>query len=168
MDSDVMLIELIKDDEYPSGDDLNKDDDVGEEEFEGNHFDKFPTCSELADEKSNDDRINLPDGTQKEVTMVGNVKLTKSLTLFNVFYVPDFKFNLLSVGRMGHTSLSKMTNINDCKSLDTSDFFCDTCLIAKNHRLLFNRSTTSSSVPFELLHVDLWGLYKTLDLNGAQ
>ncbi|GJS25067.1 hypothetical protein Tco_0453699 [Tanacetum coccineum] len=41
MDSDVMLIELVKDDEYPSGDELNKDDDVGEEEFEGNHFDKF-------------------------------------------------------------------------------------------------------------------------------
>ncbi|GKA80339.1 hypothetical protein Tco_0786935 [Tanacetum coccineum] len=48
MDSDVMLIELIKDDEYHSGDELNKDDDVGEEEFKGNHFDKFPTCSELA------------------------------------------------------------------------------------------------------------------------
>ncbi|GJT23377.1 hypothetical protein Tco_0893314 [Tanacetum coccineum] len=48
MDSDVMLLELIKDDEYPSGDELNKDDDVGEQEFEGNHFDKFPTCSELA------------------------------------------------------------------------------------------------------------------------
>ncbi|GKB07388.1 MAK10-like protein [Tanacetum coccineum] len=47
MDSDVMLIELIKDDEYLSGDELNKDDDVGEE-FEGNHFDKFPTYSELA------------------------------------------------------------------------------------------------------------------------
>ncbi|GJR93456.1 hypothetical protein Tco_0265630 [Tanacetum coccineum] len=40
----VMLIELIKDDEYPSDDELNKDDDVGEEEFEGNHIDKFPTC----------------------------------------------------------------------------------------------------------------------------
>ncbi|GJW56140.1 hypothetical protein Tco_0102871 [Tanacetum coccineum] len=48
MDSDVMLIELIKDDEYPSGDELNKDGDVEEEEFEGNHFDKFPTCSELS------------------------------------------------------------------------------------------------------------------------
>ncbi|GKB80350.1 hypothetical protein Tco_0947245 [Tanacetum coccineum] len=48
IDSGVMLIELIKDDEYPSDDELNKDDDVGEEEFEGNHFDKFPTCSELA------------------------------------------------------------------------------------------------------------------------
>ncbi|GJZ79170.1 hypothetical protein Tco_0644007 [Tanacetum coccineum] len=48
IDSDVMLIELIKDDEYPSDNELNKDDDVGEEEFEGNHFDKFPTCGELA------------------------------------------------------------------------------------------------------------------------
>ncbi|GKD52842.1 hypothetical protein Tco_1286229 [Tanacetum coccineum] len=57
--------------------------------------------------------------------------------------------------RMGHISLSKM--ISDCKSLDVSDFFCDTCMIAKNHRLLFNRSTTVSSFPFELLHVDLWG-----------
>ncbi|GJS83851.1 hypothetical protein Tco_0750392 [Tanacetum coccineum] len=47
MDSDVMLVELIKDDEYPSDNELNVDDDVGEEEFERNHFDKFPTCSEL-------------------------------------------------------------------------------------------------------------------------
>ncbi|GKA22158.1 hypothetical protein Tco_0708120 [Tanacetum coccineum] len=43
-----MLIELIKDDKYPSGDELNKDEDVGEEEFKGNQFDKFLTCSELA------------------------------------------------------------------------------------------------------------------------
>ncbi|GJS99780.1 hypothetical protein Tco_0820950 [Tanacetum coccineum] len=48
MDSDVMLIELIKDDEYPSDENLNEDDDLAEEEFEGNHFDKFLTCSELA------------------------------------------------------------------------------------------------------------------------
>ncbi|GKD31311.1 hypothetical protein Tco_1242089 [Tanacetum coccineum] len=52
MDSDVMLIELIKDGEYPSDEKLNKDDDLGEDEFEGNHFDKFPTCSELAYHKS--------------------------------------------------------------------------------------------------------------------
>nr|GFB12478.1 MAK10-like protein [Tanacetum cinerariifolium] len=48
IDSDVMLIELIKDDEHPSDDELNKDDDVGEEEFEENHFDKFSTCGKLA------------------------------------------------------------------------------------------------------------------------
>nr|GEX60570.1 protein kinase-like domain, concanavalin A-like lectin/glucanase domain protein [Tanacetum cinerariifolium] len=43
-----MLIELIKDDEYPIDNELNEDDDVREEEFERNHFDKFPTCGELA------------------------------------------------------------------------------------------------------------------------
>ncbi|GKA51299.1 hypothetical protein Tco_0744495 [Tanacetum coccineum] len=195
---------------------------------------------------------SIPDGTQKEATMVGNVKFIESLTLYNVFYVPDFRFNLLFVGRLlntqnmaalffpnwflfqdlstdkvvaygkgtnhlytcnassslhdsfklpynlselqkfsfankcsstgfnvtqselsvfhdriGHTSLSKMTHINDYKSLDTTNYFCDTCLTAKNHRLPFNRSTTSSSVPFELLHVDLWGSYKTPALNGV-
>nr|GEU76179.1 protein kinase-like domain, concanavalin A-like lectin/glucanase domain protein [Tanacetum cinerariifolium] len=52
VDSDVMLIELIKDNEHPSDDVLNEDDDVGEEEFEGNHFDKFPTCGELAYHKT--------------------------------------------------------------------------------------------------------------------
>ncbi|GJW06929.1 reverse transcriptase domain-containing protein [Tanacetum coccineum] len=51
IDSDVILIELVKDDEYPINDELNKDDNEGEEEFKGNHFDKFPTCSELAYQK---------------------------------------------------------------------------------------------------------------------
>ena len=69
---------------------------------------------------------------------------------------------------MGHTSLSKMTHIIDCKSFDTSDFFCHTCMIAKHHRFPFNRSTTLSSQPFELIHVDLWGPYKTESLNGAK
>ncbi|GJR73048.1 MAK10-like protein [Tanacetum coccineum] len=48
-DSDVMLIELIKDDEYPIKEELDENEDVvEEEEFEGDHFDKFPTRSELA------------------------------------------------------------------------------------------------------------------------
>nr|GEU35311.1 MAK10-like protein [Tanacetum cinerariifolium] len=53
MDSDVMLIDITKDNEYPSDDELNKDDDVGEEEFKGYYFDKFPICSELAYHKKN-------------------------------------------------------------------------------------------------------------------
>ncbi|GJV49073.1 hypothetical protein Tco_1439285 [Tanacetum coccineum] len=44
-----MLIELIKDDEYPSDEELDENDDiVGEEEFVGDHFDKFLTRSKLA------------------------------------------------------------------------------------------------------------------------
>ncbi|GJX89507.1 hypothetical protein Tco_0341521 [Tanacetum coccineum] len=48
-DSDVMLIELIKNNNDLSEEELDENDDVlGEEEFEGDHFDKFPTKSELA------------------------------------------------------------------------------------------------------------------------
>ncbi|GJX17681.1 MAK10-like protein [Tanacetum coccineum] len=48
-DSDVMLIELIKNNDDLSEEELDENDDVlGEEEFEGDHFDKFLTRSELA------------------------------------------------------------------------------------------------------------------------
>ncbi|GJS49752.1 hypothetical protein Tco_0599873 [Tanacetum coccineum] len=48
-DSDVMLIELIKNNDDLSKEELDENDDVlGEEEFEGDHFDKFPTRNELA------------------------------------------------------------------------------------------------------------------------
>ncbi|GJW59266.1 retrotransposon ORF1 [Tanacetum coccineum] len=47
-DSDVMLIKLIKDNNNLSKEELDENDDVlGEEEFEGDHFDKFLTRSEL-------------------------------------------------------------------------------------------------------------------------
>ncbi|GJT27736.1 retrotransposon ORF1 [Tanacetum coccineum] len=47
-DSDVMLIELIKNTDDLSEEELDENDDVlGEEEFEGDDFDKFPTRSEL-------------------------------------------------------------------------------------------------------------------------
>ncbi|GJV76540.1 MAK10-like protein [Tanacetum coccineum] len=47
--SNVMLVELIKNNDCPSKEELDEDDDVlGEEGFGGHHFDKFPTRSELA------------------------------------------------------------------------------------------------------------------------
>ncbi|GJT96499.1 MAK10-like protein [Tanacetum coccineum] len=48
-DSDVMLIELIKNNDDLNEDELDENDDVlGDKEFEGDHFDKFLTKSELA------------------------------------------------------------------------------------------------------------------------
>nr|GEX37514.1 hypothetical protein [Tanacetum cinerariifolium] len=41
--------------------------------------------------------VHLPDGSSKTVTIVGQVQLTPSLILTNVFYVPDFQLNLLFV-----------------------------------------------------------------------
>ncbi|XP_071719137.1 uncharacterized protein [Rutidosis leptorrhynchoides] len=45
-------------------------------------------------------RLKLPDGTSKWVKQVGSVKINPTLTLTQVFYVPDFKVNLLSVGTL--------------------------------------------------------------------
>ncbi|OMO54213.1 Integrase, catalytic core [Corchorus capsularis] len=44
--------------------------------------------------------VNLPNKTKVEVTHVGTVKLSNSLILTNVLYVPKFTFNLISVGKL--------------------------------------------------------------------
>uniref|UniRef100_A0A803NEP2 Retrovirus-related Pol polyprotein from transposon TNT 1-94-like beta-barrel domain-containing protein n=1 Tax=Chenopodium quinoa TaxID=63459 RepID=A0A803NEP2_CHEQI len=45
-------------------------------------------------------KVSLPDGTVNLVKHVGNVSLNQIVTLENVFYIPQFKHNLLSVGRL--------------------------------------------------------------------
>ncbi|GJV30428.1 pyridoxal 5'-phosphate synthase-like subunit PDX1.2 [Tanacetum coccineum] len=48
--------------------------------------------------------VHLPDGSSKTVTIVGSVKLTPTLILTNVFYVPDFQLNLLSAGQLSQNN----------------------------------------------------------------
>ncbi|GJS34095.1 retrovirus-related pol polyprotein from transposon TNT 1-94 [Tanacetum coccineum] len=45
-------------------------------------------------------RIKFTDGTSKWVDKVESIQINSSLILYNVFYVPDFKVNLLSVGKL--------------------------------------------------------------------
>nr|GFB40710.1 hypothetical protein [Tanacetum cinerariifolium] len=47
--------------------------------------------------------VHLPDGNSKLVTTARHIQLTPSVMLFNVLYVPEFKFNLLSVGKIPNT-----------------------------------------------------------------
>lgn len=47
--------------------------------------------------------ITLPDGSTKSISVVGKIKLTLALTLHYVLFVPDFKYNLLSVGKLLNT-----------------------------------------------------------------
>jgi len=44
--------------------------------------------------------VILPDASIKIVTTIGQVSLLPNLTLHNVLYVPDFKYNLLSVSKL--------------------------------------------------------------------
>ena len=41
--------------------------------------------------------MNLPNGSQVEVTKHGRLRISKDLALNRVLHVPNFKFNLLSI-----------------------------------------------------------------------
>ncbi|XP_074265396.1 uncharacterized protein LOC141587828 [Silene latifolia] len=51
-------------------------------------------------------KVGLPDGSVKFVHMMGTVVLTDKISLFNVFYVPDFRQNLLSVSKLTFQSFT--------------------------------------------------------------
>ncbi|GKE64351.1 pyridoxal 5'-phosphate synthase-like subunit PDX1.2 [Tanacetum coccineum] len=65
--------------------------------------------------------VHLPDGNSKTVTIMGKVQLTPYLILTNVFYVPKFQLNLLSVGQLSQNhNLSAHFYSNDCCFQDPS------------------------------------------------
>ncbi|KAF7840931.1 BURP domain-containing protein BNM2A-like [Senna tora] len=178
--------------------------------------------------------VTLPDGSVKTVTFIGNAEVSKNLKLVNVLFVPEFKYNLISVGklvcdssvqvhfhssgcivqdllsksilaqgrlekslfilcknqrstncvlnvdvvnkdsdgsvawhnRLGHPSsevLLHLPIIDKC----TKHRVCDSCHLAKQTRLSFKPSSISTTACFELLHIDVWGPYKTPSISGA-
>ena len=70
--------------------------------------------------------------------------------------------------RLGHCSLSKLKHLNGCNWFDLKHLFCDTCNLAKIHRQPFVLSNNMASIPFELVHMDLWGPYKITAISGAK
>ncbi|KAK9677312.1 hypothetical protein RND81_11G135600 [Saponaria officinalis] len=188
--------------------------------------------------------VVLPDGNLKLVHQVGSIRLLLGITLDTVLIVPQFKHNLLSVGRLiqrtnlcvtfmankcwiqdlsskdvlatvekqgdlfrlqqqleddvfctsvntksvtlsnsecvhassvsllhnrlGHTSFEKLKHVPDFQLNKQKDFFCETCILSKHHVLPFPRSHSFATKCFELLHMDVWGPYKTPTLTGAR
>ena len=61
--------------------------------------------------------------------------------------------------RLGHPSFSYMKYLFPdlfSKLLD-SGFKCDTCILAKSHRVSYSTSLNKSDIPFSLIHSDVWG-----------
>lgn len=53
--------------------------------------------------------VSLPNGSRVSIHFVGSVSLISSLTLHNIFFIPEFRVNLLSVSTLLHdTSISLM------------------------------------------------------------
>ncbi|KAL2939698.1 Retrovirus-related Pol polyprotein from transposon TNT 1-94 [Bienertia sinuspersici] len=188
--------------------------------------------------------VGMPDGTMRAVKEVGTMVLGPQFILKDVLYIPEFKHNLLSIGRLmeqnklrtiftenrclfqdlsedrvsgegikhrgiynlkimnkelnsdqlsmsrdfckcnnaslnnkeqdsyllyqrlGHTSMSKLKHVFGfkCKGIDKSS--CDTCCFAKHHKLPFPVSKSITDEKFSLLHIDLWGPYRTKTITG--
>ncbi|CAA0818610.1 Uncharacterized mitochondrial protein AtMg00810, partial [Striga hermonthica] len=63
--------------------------------------------------------------------------------------------------RLGHCSYeivkSVLKSCNQSFDLNTNVTLCSICVVSKIHKLPFNDSETEYTLPFELVHSDLWG-----------
>lgn len=68
--------------------------------------------------------------------------------------------------RMGHIPFSQLQYISSSDIMNKSDFICQICPKAKQHRQPFQISSSLASQPFELIHIDTWGPYRQQTYNG--
>jgi hypothetical protein len=59
--------------------------------------------------------------------------------------------------RLGHPSFSYLRHLflNLFSTVNDSDFTCDTCIMAKIHRVPYPLSMNKSNIPFALIHYDV-------------
>ncbi|XP_074304680.1 uncharacterized protein LOC141639457 [Silene latifolia] len=70
--------------------------------------------------------------------------------------------------RLGHPSVEKLKHVNPVVMQGVNKMVCETCVLAKHHSLPFYRSLSHAKQCFDLIHMDLWGPYRTPDRTGAQ
>jgi hypothetical protein len=72
--------------------------------------------------------------------------------------------------RFGHVSFGYLKHLFPELFLNTSPplFKCETCELAKSHRVPFHPSLNKSPLPFTLIHSDVWGPAKVPTLNGSR
>lgn len=108
-----------------------------------NNLSLLINIKDLTDSKHN---ITIPDGSKHKITKIGDVQLNEFLILKNVLFVPNFHFNLISVGKIC---------LNENASIIFSKNFC-----------LIQDHLTKISLPLGKLE---HGLYYTKgkEVNGA-
>ncbi|PRQ56600.1 putative RNA-directed DNA polymerase [Rosa chinensis] len=72
--------------------------------------------------------------------------------------------------RLGHPSFGVMKKSMPSLFLGFSEsrLHCETCALAKSHRTSYPSSFHSSTMPFELIHSDVWGPSKHSTLSGMR
>ncbi|KAL2237900.1 UNVERIFIED_CONTAM: Retrovirus-related Pol polyprotein from transposon RE2 [Sesamum indicum] len=70
--------------------------------------------------------------------------------------------------RLGHASLQAVKRLVDIDlSIDANQIPCEICHKAMQTRVPFPTSVSHSNVPFDLIHMDLWGPYAAFNLLGG-
>lgn len=92
--------------------------------------------------------VFMPNGSSLSVTQVGVVKLSNTLTLQNVFYIPQFQHNLLSISQLVlHTKIKCVFSHNSCLIHDqqTNSVLATGHLTSKLFTFISHPSPTPSS-----------------------
>ena len=73
--------------------------------------------------------------------------------------------------RLGHPSFSLMKKSIPTLFIGVSEtvLHCETCVLAKSHRITYSPSISNkSTIPFELIHSDVWGPSKEPTISGMR
>uniref|UniRef100_A0A2N9EKA6 Integrase catalytic domain-containing protein n=1 Tax=Fagus sylvatica TaxID=28930 RepID=A0A2N9EKA6_FAGSY len=72
--------------------------------------------------------------------------------------------------RLGHSSFQYLQHLFPSlfSKVNVSNFHCEPCIYAKNHRVSFPLSFNKSDVPFSLIHTDVWGPSPIPTYTGVQ
>jgi hypothetical protein len=72
--------------------------------------------------------------------------------------------------RLGHPSFGYMKHLfpDLFSNISLFDLKCETCILAKSHRNTYPLSMNKSSVPFALIHSDVWGPSPTSTISGIR
>ncbi|KAL4368164.1 hypothetical protein GQ457_05G014050 [Hibiscus cannabinus] len=77
--------------------------------------------------------------------------------------------SMLWHARLGHSSSSTMNKLSQlhCNSSQSDHIkHCGVCPLAKQSRLPFPISSSRESIPFSIIHIDLWGAYRVSTHSG--
>ena len=93
--------------------------------------------------------VQLPDGSQALVTHIGTVPCSPSLILTNVFHILTFKFNLLSISQLTHsTSCDVIFSSSECLFQDRATKTTIGRGSARNGLFYLNADLVSNSTSF--------------------
>ncbi|XP_019240254.1 PREDICTED: uncharacterized protein LOC109220255 [Nicotiana attenuata] len=150
--------------------------DTGASNHMTSSLDMLHTHRPLPNTEAN--KVHLPTGNVVSVSHTGCTSVLSNQEISNILYIPDFKFNLLSV--------SKLTKELKCMVGFFPDFFIFQDLfsgqvkgmgreehglyilqgVAKQTKLPFQLSSTTTKSVFELIHCDIWGPYRVPTHDG--